>query len=124
MNIIAITFLAFLNERVIEYFFGKIAALKPYLLYVSALTGIALAFAYQASIFSALDLGIASAYLWVDWLVTGIVIGGGSNYLNTIVEFVKNLGRSKAVEAKVEAARVGVIGADQVADTKLKDLAA
>jgi len=100
MNLIAITFLAFLNERVVEYFFGKIKVLKPALLYVSALTGIALAFAYQASIFSALDLGIVSAYLWVDFLVTGIVIGGGSNYLNTIVEFVKNSGKAKEAEAK------------------------
>lgn len=124
MTIIAITLFAFLNEGTVEYLFGKVKWMKPLIGYVALATGIAFAFAYQANIFAALDLPIQSAYPFVDYIVTGIIIGRGSSYLNTIVEFIKNLGRAKAVEAKVEAARVGVIGAGDVETTKLKTLAA
>jgi hypothetical protein len=100
MNIMTIFVLAFINEGTVAYLFEKQAWAKKYLLYISMLTAIALSFAYQANIFSVLGLQIASVYLWVDWLVTGIVIGRGSNYLNTLVEVIRNFGQAKKAEAE------------------------
>ena len=95
--------LAFLAETMTEYFFRPF--LKPDTLpgaeprdptngqrvipswalrYFAALVGVALAVAYRAD---ALALfGLDAWTPWIGWIVTGLVVGRGSNYLHDLID--------------------------------------
>ncbi len=91
--------LAFLAETLTEYFARPF--LRPetlpgnghdplhvvpawFLRYISALVGISLAIAYRAD---ALALfGLVAWSPWIGYIVTGLIIGRGANYLNDIVD--------------------------------------
>ncbi len=74
-----------LNESIIEYLFGNVQPLRPYLPLVSLVVGILLAFAYQINFF-ALILGMQSNVSGIDILLSGFVISRGSNFLNDFVQ--------------------------------------
>jgi len=82
-------FLAFLAESLTEYLFGtpidKVPTLKQYrwaLMYVSMLVGVGLSFAYGVDLVNMI-FGVATS--WVSVLLSGIVIGRGSNFLHELV---------------------------------------
>lgn len=87
---IAIMF-ATLNESIIEYLFGSIKSLRPYLPLISLATGILLAFSYQINIFQLL-LNTQSNMPALDFILSGFIISRGSNFVN---DFAR-----KALESK------------------------
>jgi hypothetical protein len=87
MEFIQFIFLATLIEGLVTYLFGEEEGKRPYLRYVSLALGITLAIAYRASIPEL--FGINGAVPMVDFVVTGLIIGRGANYLNDIVSLVK-----------------------------------
>lgn len=93
-TISAIFLLAVLVEGLIEYFVSDPNKSQPWLRYVSALFGIAVSLAYKVDLLASLD--VMSAYPFVGEILTGLIIGRGSNYLN---EFV---GKVRSGSTKVE----------------------
>lgn len=75
-----ILILASLNEAIIEYLFGNLASLKPYLNLIGLTLSILLTFLFQISIFSFVGLQTNSPAL--DFLFTGIIISRISNFIN------------------------------------------
>ncbi len=73
-----------LNESIIEYMFGSVKALHPYLPLLSLATGIFLCFAYQISFFSL--MGINSGNPGLDFLLSGFIISRGSNFVNDFAQ--------------------------------------
>lgn len=74
-----------INEAVVEYIFGNVTTLKPYLPLFCLGTGMFLAFAYHINFFS-LILGIESSIPFVDTFLSGFVISRGSNFLNDFAQ--------------------------------------
>ena len=86
--------LAFLTESMTEYIFGvlfeKVQKLTPYrwaLMYVSAALGVGLAFYYALDLVSLLAgvLGESIAPSPLGFILTGLAIGRGANYLHQVV---------------------------------------
>ena len=76
---------ASLNESIIEYLFGSIAEIRPYLPLISLGFGILLSFSYQINLFQML-LGLQSGNPLVDYLLSGFVISRGSNFVNDFAQ--------------------------------------
>lgn len=76
-----------LNESIIEYLFGSVEQLRPYLPLLALATAILLTFTYQINIFASL-LGIESNSPVLDFLLSGFIISRGSNYMNDLVQRV------------------------------------
>lgn len=81
--------LAFLCESMVEYLFGQIVEhvpkLKPsswLLMYVAAVAGVGLAFYYQLDLLALIGENAASP---VGFLLSGLVVGRGANYLHEFV---------------------------------------
>lgn len=72
---------ALLNESIIEYVFGSIIKIRPYLPLISLFTGVFLAFAYQVNIMQIL-LNVQSGFPALDFTLSGFVISRGSNFVN------------------------------------------
>ena len=79
-----ILFLSTFVEGMIQYFAGESKyGTRPWLRYVSLVMGVALAIAYKVNIPE--FAGITSDYAVVNYIVSGVIIGRGSNYLNDLV---------------------------------------
>lgn len=91
MNILGIVLLTTLIEGLITYIFGKnyVDNPRPWIKYISLLMGIILAIAYQIDI--PLMAGLNSGYIYVGYIVSGLIIGRGSNYLNDILSLIKGV---------------------------------
>lgn len=76
-----------LNESIIEYIFGSVKGLRPYLPLLSLGSAILLAFAYQINILSML-LGVESGSPLIDFILSGFMISRGSNFVNDFVQRV------------------------------------
>ena len=91
--------LAFLAETLTEYFarpFLRAETLpgsnhEPLhvvpawsLRYIAALVGVTLAIAYRADVLAL--FGLVAWSPWIGYVVTGLIIGRGANYLNDIVD--------------------------------------
>lgn len=91
-TIAPILFLAFLAEGLVEYLFVPLAekqTIKPELTplltrYVAVLLGIGLAFAFRADVLA--TIGLPAAWQPLGHLITGIMIGRGSNYMNDVLD--------------------------------------
>lgn len=106
---LAILFLAFLAEGLTEYLARPIldglgspdpgnatasghaiqnpksAIQNPlWLRYVACLVGVGLALAFRADLFSA--VGLAAINPWIAYVLTGILIGRGSNYVHDLID--------------------------------------
>lgn len=88
----AIFILAVLVEGFIEYFVSDPNKKQPWLKYLAAVFGMALCVAYDADLFAA--LGLHSAYPFIGEVLTGLVIGRGSNYLNQFIGQVSGKGQA------------------------------
>ena len=89
-TIVGLLFLATLIEGLIQFVAGDNDDLisRPWIRYVSLGIGVLVAIAYQVSIPEL--VGISSPFPYIDFIVTGVVIGRGSNYLNDIVGAFRN----------------------------------
>lgn len=76
-----------LNESLIEYLFGSVQSLRPYLPILALVTAILLTFIYQINIFTTL-LGVQSSSPFLDYLLSGFIISRGSNFVNDFVRRV------------------------------------
>ncbi|KKW13383.1 MAG: hypothetical protein UY48_C0001G0004 [Candidatus Gottesmanbacteria bacterium GW2011_GWB1_49_7] len=80
--------LAFLTESMVEYLFGQIIdqvnldKLRWLLTYVAAAVGVGLAFYYQLDLLALIGDSVPSS---VGFLLSGLVIGRGANYLHGFV---------------------------------------
>lgn len=76
-----------LNEAIIEYFFGSVKVLRPYLPLLALFSATVLAFIYKVNIFSSL-LGLDSGLPFLDYILSGFIISRGSNFVNDFVRRV------------------------------------
>lgn len=89
--LVAVFAFSTLNESIIEYLFGSIDKLKPYLPILALATAILLTFTYQINIFTSL-LNLQSGSPFLDYLLSAFVISRGSNFVN---DFVRKILSSK-----------------------------
>lgn len=88
--IVGIFLLATIIEGLIAYLFGKredYEPTRPYLKYVSLALGIGAAIAYKVDLLAM--VGLVSVVPFVGYIVSGLVIGRGSNYLNDIISLIR-----------------------------------
>ena len=88
-NILGILFLATFIEGLITYIFGESSenTTRPWIRYVSLVLGVGCAIAYQIDIPAA--AGLVGVYPIVGFVLSGLVIGRGANYVNDIVALVR-----------------------------------
>jgi hypothetical protein len=79
-----ILFLAFFTERFIDYMFDtQKGDSRPWLRYVSLFVGVLLAVVYQADLVAQIGFdNITPLHPVINYIVTGVVISGGANYLS------------------------------------------
>lgn len=86
ITITGVLFLSTLVEGLITYIAGERSDIdhpRAYLKYVSLFLGVVLAILYNVRIPQ--WLGIPTNYPLIDYIVSGIIIGRGSNYVNDII---------------------------------------
>lgn len=86
MDFAAFVFFAVLIERLIEYF------IKPrvdgkFIIYVAIVLAELVSFGYKLDLISSLGIGTAN---WIGIALTGLVLAGGSNFLNDIIGAVRS----------------------------------
>lgn len=98
-TITGLIILSVLIEGIVEYFIAsKNPEVKqPWLKYVAGALGIAVCLAYRLDLLA--TLGLASPFPFVGSVLTGFIIGRGSNYLNDFISRVKNPTPSVVVES-------------------------
>jgi len=88
MEITGILFLTMFVESFVEYVFGNVEKAKKYLMYI------ALGFGVLASIFYKIDIpsmiGLTSSVPYVNYVVSGLILGRGSNYVNDVVSWFRS----------------------------------
>lgn len=101
MDIFALIFLSTFVEGFVEYVFNVATGsidneninpnlakrLKPYTHYVALVLGVVVAIAYKVDIPSM--FGLTTNFGIVNWIISGIAIGRGSNYLNDLISKVR-----------------------------------
>lgn len=97
MNMTAIFVLAALSEGFTEYFIVPLlekANAAEYAKYVALAVGISLCAIYQVDLL--LDLvGLVPFHPIAGYILSGVIIGRGSNYLNDFVDFVRGLASAR-----------------------------
>lgn len=88
MAIASILFLATFIEGFVQYLFSKDGVAQPYLKYIALVFGVVLAVAYKVDIPSM--LGLVTDYGIVNYILSGVIIGRGSNYVNDVVSAVRS----------------------------------
>lgn len=83
-TVIGIIFLATFIEGLINYIAGEGDGVgRKYLKYVSLVIGIVVAVAYEVDIPTM--AGLSTVWPIANYIVSGIIIGRGSNYVNDVV---------------------------------------
>lgn len=75
--------LAVLVEGTVEYLLSDVSVMQPFKKYVALAFGIVASVLYRVDLLAA--VGLVSSVPFVGPVLTGLVIGRGSNYLNDIV---------------------------------------
>ena len=89
MNVLGITFLAVFLEGTINYIVGTSnEGARPWVRYIALVAGVGLAIAYQIDLLA--QLGLVSPIPVIGFVISGIVIGRGSNYVNDVISVFKN----------------------------------
>lgn len=89
---IALFIVATLVEGIVEYFFAKEDKAQPWLKYAAAVIASVICVSYNLDILGL--LGMVSPIPYVGNLLTGLVVGRGSNYLN---DFISSVGEPKFI---------------------------
>jgi len=100
-------FAAMVIESIAEYFVapwfdllrGKMADTLRVQLMRWACGGVAVFAAYELGLDIFTLLGTQMRHAWAAWLLTGLVVGRGSNVVHALVEWVQALAAKKGVEA-------------------------
>lgn len=93
-QILILFFLATFVEGFVKYIVDGLGEkyrekVKPYIPYFTLVLGLALAINFRLDVFSIFENPLVSTYPLVSYLITGVVIGRGSNYVNDIVSKFK-----------------------------------
>ncbi len=84
----AVVFLATFIEGTLSYLFKPVDGQSyAWLKYVALAFGVAIAIAYRIDVLA--YFGILSPVPYVGFIITGIVIGRGSNYVNDVFAFFR-----------------------------------
>lgn len=88
MNTLGILFLTVLIEGTISFLAGENKNGEPrtYLKYLGLAAGMGLAVAYNVDLPGM--VGLSTSMPIINYLLSGIVIGRGSNYVNDIIKFI------------------------------------
>ena len=86
-GIMAIVFLASFTEGLVEYMFAGYEAVKPHLGKIALAIGIILAIGYDIDIPSM--VGLVTDYGVLNNVVSGLIIGRGSNYVNDAISRIR-----------------------------------
>ena len=86
--------LATFIEGTVEYIFADRTNAQPYLKYIALALGVLVSLAYKLDILA--SLGIISPLPFVGSIVSGLIIGRGSNYVN---DFVSSFQKPKPLPA-------------------------
>lgn len=94
-----VLFLAVLNERIVEYAVkvplgldNEDHVLKPYVPYIAMVFGVLLAVGFQADLITAVAVAAGATPIFGMWpgiIVTGLLVGGGSNLVNDVVDYLR-----------------------------------
>jgi hypothetical protein len=76
-----------LIEGLITYIFGEEQSGRTYLRYISLALGIMACFAYKIDILAM--IGLVSDLPFVGYIVSGLIVGRGANYLNDIFKLIQ-----------------------------------
>ncbi len=87
MNILGVSFLALFIEGTITYLYGDSKKPRPVLKYVALVAGVLLAIAYKVDLLTM--VGLTSSMPMVSYIITGVILGRGSNYLNDFITSYK-----------------------------------
>ncbi len=100
MEIFSLVFLSTFVEGLVKYLFdvvtgvedgglanGKLEWLKPYTHFFALFIGVVFAVAYRIDIPAM--FGLVTEHAFVSYIISGIAIGRGSNYLNDIISKVR-----------------------------------
>lgn len=93
--------LAFLTETLVEYFFAGVFEkynVADYLKYLAAAVGVALCLGYKVDILLQLA-DLVPVHPVIGQVVTGIIVGRGSNYLNDLADLVRSIPISRVRQA-------------------------
>lgn len=106
-GIAGIVLLAMVIEAIIAYVLPKNETDEPreWIKYLSAGLGIVLCVAYRADILAM--LGVISPLPYVGSVVTGLIIGRGSNFLNDFYQRIKNPMPQVVIEEKETDSALG-----------------
>lgn len=83
----ALLFLASLTEAITERLFGPLVELQPYLAWIATAVGVVVALVFNVDLFAL--VGIHAVIPYGGVILTGILIGRGSNYVNDLVSTLK-----------------------------------
>ena len=86
MPLLTVFVFALLNEAIIEYMFGSVQSLRPFLPLLGLTLAILLTFMYQINILS--FLGIQTNTPFLDFLLSAFIISRLSNFINDFVRRV------------------------------------
>jgi hypothetical protein len=86
-NITSIFVLAVFVEGFIEYFVSTPEKAQPWVKYIAAAIGVVLSIAYNIDLLA--TVGVATTYPFVGSIITGLIIGRGSNYLNDFITKIR-----------------------------------
>lgn len=102
VDILAIVFLSTFVEGFVKYLLDVLGKTMPkkklekvsnYTQFVALGLGVVLAVAYEIDL-PAMLFGLTSNYGLVNYIISGIVIGRGSNYLNDVISKVRDTSKS------------------------------
>lgn len=86
--ILGLVLLATFIEGLVTYLFGKDTEnVRPWLAYVSLSLGVVAAIAYKIDIPAM--AGLVSPFPYVSYVISGLILGRGANYLNDFLSIVK-----------------------------------
>jgi hypothetical protein len=92
--ITAVFLLAFLAEALTEYFvaepLGRVEDGRYVWLckYVAAIVGVGLCIIYKIDLLL-MAFGMSATSTWAAWILSGVIIGRGSNFVNDIIDFIR-----------------------------------
>jgi hypothetical protein len=114
----SLAILAFLTESMTEYLFGKIAKLDPWKKYLAIALGVVLALIFNVDVFRDI-LKMATVVPFAGSIVTGVILGRGSNYLHDVVNLVQSISLVNVTKA-ANNQEVTAVNADVVAEAVSK----
>lgn len=79
--------LATFVEGTVEYLFGKIEKIQPFIMYIALGLGVAVCIAYKIDILA--QLGVSSGVPFVGEAISGLIVGRGSNYANDFITHIR-----------------------------------